>query len=209
MQIKCTKGQMMAEITRIFAQNLGQAPKEAAFCSFSNAIQHVFIMKPFEWLSSSHLWQKNPLKKTTKPNPGIFSGSVLLIYFPVFLNWGRSHGTVWHSHHHWAFLEHGWWTYYIHHRPGRIHLISEKTAWGKNFHSNQSEVRRLKFLGVNCQVGQHSSLSCNSASFLQRGFYTGGGVGATQPNWLLRVCMCLLLKCPPSLQPHNLFGPSL
>lgn len=40
MQIKCMKGQMMAKITRIFAQNLGQAPKEAEFYSFSNAIQH-------------------------------------------------------------------------------------------------------------------------------------------------------------------------
>lgn len=52
------KGQMIAKITRIFAQNLGQAPKEAEFYGFSNAIQRFFIMKPFEWLLSSHLWQK-------------------------------------------------------------------------------------------------------------------------------------------------------
>lgn len=102
------------------------------------------------------------------------------------------------------FLGHCWWVYYIHRRTDRIHLVSAKTAWGKIFHPNQSEVRRLKFLGVNCQVVQHSILSCNSASFLQRGFYTGRGVEATQPNWLLKICMCLLLKCPPSLQPHNL-----
>lgn len=44
------KGQMMQKITMIFAQNLGQAPKEAEFYSFSTAIQHFFIMKSFEWL---------------------------------------------------------------------------------------------------------------------------------------------------------------
>lgn len=68
---------MIAKITRFFAQNLGQAPKEAEFYSFSNAIQHFFSHHETIWMIIK-LRQKRP----TTPNSGIFGGSVLLI-FPI------------------------------------------------------------------------------------------------------------------------------
>lgn len=50
-----------------------------------------------------------------------------------------------------------------------VGFLSElnKTEWGENSHQNRSEVTELRYLGVNCQVEQHSrlravSLPCSS-----------------------------------------------
>lgn len=152
---------------------------------------------------------ENPLKKPTKPNAGIFSGYVLLIFPISKLEKKRWYDVVLPSL--LGFFR-AQLMDILHPPPNRQDSSpSAKTAWGKNFHPNQSEVRMLKFLGVNCQVGQHSSLSCNSAPFLQRGFYTGRGVEATRPNWLLKICMCLLWSAlrPYSRTIWRVFGPSL
>lgn len=158
-----------------------------------------FIMKPFKWLLSSHLLQKILLRKPNKPIPSIFRA--LLVYPISELKKERRSGTPII-----VGLFQGTADGYIRPTAEQRPFIwfQQKQHEGKFSTQNQSEVRRLIFLGVSCQVGQHSRLSCNSPGFLRGGFYAGRGVEAAQPNWLSEIRACLHLKCPPSLQPHNL-----
>lgn len=64
----------------------------------------------------------------------------------------------------------------------------------------------MKFWRVNCQVGQHSTLLSPGGVWWGGASYAGRGVKATRPNWLWKICGRLYLKCPPSLQPHNLLS---
>lgn len=175
-QIKCMKGQLIAKITRIFAQNLGQAPKEAEFYSFSNAI--IFFHYETIWIAIELTSvTENPLANPTQSwclqwqrlaNFSNFrTGEEAMVWCGTPIMTG-------------LFLGHGWWVPTAE-QTGFISVL-QKQHEAKVSTQISLRVRRLKFLGVNCQVGQHSSLSCNFASFLQRGFYAGRGAEAKQPN---------------------------
>lgn len=129
------KAKWQQKITRIFAQNLGQAPKEAEFYSFSNEIQCIFSHYETIWIALELTSvTENPLANQTKSwclqwqrlaNFSNFrTGEEAMVWCGTPVMTGlffraRLTGT--------------------HRRTDRIQLGSAKTAWGKSFHPNQSE----------------------------------------------------------------------
>lgn len=179
-EIKIVKKAKLMQKYPGFLFKSGSSTKRAEFYISSNSMQ-LFVHYETKWLLNSHLLQKILLRKPNKPILSIFRA--LLLYPISELKKERRSGTPVILGLLQATVD-GNIRATEEHRP--FIWFQQKQRKGRFSTQNQSEVRRLVLLGVNCQVGQHSRLSCSSP-----GFSAGRGVGAAQPNWLSEICTCI------------------